>query len=87
MKTAWKWTKGNLAAGVEAALFILAFTFFFGDRSDGKAVFLEIAPSIIDAIKWVALAFLGLNVIDNGVQGKWYQEGLANKATVEGDKG
>lgn len=77
MKKAWKWTKGNLAAGVEAALFILAFTFFFGDITEGKTVFLEIAPLIIDAMKWVALAFLGLNVIDNGVQGKFYNEGLA----------
>ena len=86
MKTTWKWTKGNLAAGVEAALFILAFTFFFGDRTDDKAVFLEITPSIIDAIKWVALAFLGLNVIDNGVKGNWYNEGLANRATAEANK-
>jgi len=86
MKTTWKWTKGNLAAGVEAALFILAFTFFFGDKTEGKTVFLEIAPLLIDAMKWVALAFLGLNVIDNGVQGKWYNEGLANRATAEADK-
>ncbi len=73
----WKWTKGNLAAGVEAALFILAFAFFFGDTTTGKAVFLETAPLLIDAMKWVALTFLGLNVVDNGVKGKWYNEGLA----------
>lgn len=82
MKTTWKWTKGNLAAGVEAALFILALTTFFGDRSEGKIVFLGWAPLLVDAMKWVALAFLGLNVLDNAGKGVFYQEGLADRATA-----
>jgi len=36
-----------------------------------------IAPHIIDAMKWVLVAFLGLNVTDNLVQGKFYNSNLA----------
>lgn len=72
----FKFTKGNLAAASLAALWLMAALIFLLDDK-GKAVFLAVAPLLIDAMKWISLAFLGLNVIDNGVQGKWYQEGLA----------
>ena len=73
----FKFTKGNLAACSLAALWLMAVLIFLLDKTPGKAVFLAVAPLLIDAMKWISLAFLGLNVIDNGVQGKWYQEGLA----------
>ena len=74
----FKFTKGNLAACSLAALWLMAVLIFLLDEQ-GKAVFLAVAPLLIDAMKWISLAFLGLNVLDNGVQGKWYQEGLAKK--------
>jgi len=75
--TKFKFTKGNLAACSLGSLWLMTMLIYFFDASPGKAVFLQVAPPLIDAMKWISLAFLGLNVIDNGVQGKWYQEGLA----------
>ena len=72
----FKFTKGNLAACSLGSIWLMAMLIYFFD-AQGKAVFLAVAPLLIDAMKWISLAFLGLNVIDNGVQGKWYQEGLA----------
>lgn len=82
----FKFTKGNLAAASLGALWLMAVMIFLLDKEQGKAVFLSVAPLLIDAMKWISLAFLGLNVIDNGVQGKWYNEGLANKAAAEAGK-
>ena len=73
----FKFTKGNLAACSLGAIWLMAMLIYFFDASPGKTVFLAVAPLLIDAMKWISLAFLGLNVIDNGVQGKWYNEGLA----------
>lgn len=35
-----------------------------------------IAPAIISSMLYLALGFLGLNVLDNGVKGKFFQPDL-----------
>jgi len=72
-----KFTKGNTTAYYEFGLLLVLCLIFFCDRTDNKAVFTMIAPHIIDAMKWVLVAFLGLNVTDNLVQGKFYNSNLA----------
>ncbi len=83
MKTVFKWTKGNLAVGALAAFWVLYLLTFFFDRSEGKKVFLQISPMLVDAMKWDTLAFLGFNVLDNAGKGKFYQAGLVASGTEE----
>lgn len=73
-----KFTKGNTAAGAFAGLWVMAMLLYFFDEP-GKPVFLQVAPLLIDAMKWDILAFLGLNVVDNGVKGKFYNPALEGK--------
>lgn len=73
-----KFTKGNTAAGAFTGLWVMAMLLYFFDEP-GKLVFLQVAPLLIDAMKWDVLAFLGLNVVDNGVKGKFYNPALEGK--------
>lgn len=77
-----KMTKGNATAGAEIAMIALYLFTFLTDSTPGKTQFLALAPVLIDAMKWIVIAYLGVNVIDNGVKGAFYQPGLAGGANT-----
>jgi hypothetical protein len=81
-KKTLKMTKGNATAGAGIAMFALYLFTFLADNTPGKTQFLALAPVLIDAMKWIVIAYLGVNVIDNGVKGAFYQPGLAGGLNI-----
>jgi hypothetical protein len=64
--------KGQFSLIIEGLLFMeLRFEAIYN-----PSLYAIIAPGIINAMLYLALGFLGLNVVDNWVKGKFYQPGL-----------
>jgi hypothetical protein len=74
-KVPFKLTKGYAFLESEVVFIFLFLLVMFV-----KPEFVEtMGPVIIQAMQWLAIAFMGLNVADNGVKGKYYQPDLADK--------
>lgn len=75
--------KGTAFTVVECALTILYIITLAGDSTPNKSLVVSNGPVIIDAMRWIGISFMGLNVLDNGVKGKYYQSALDKGAGGE----
>lgn len=74
-----KVTKGHAFLLSEILLFAMFVITLFSDDSANRIVFAALAPLLIDAMQWITVGFIGLNVMDNGVKGKFFQNELKEK--------
>jgi len=66
--------KNAYIIGLLSILFLTLFSIYID-----KSVLVDIIPSSIAGIVGITLAYIGGNVADNGVKGKFYNENLDGK--------
>ncbi len=71
-----KVTKGYGFVMTELLLFVIYIVSLFSDNTEMKVLIAGLGPVIVQTMGLLAGGFLGLNVTDNFVKGKYYNEAL-----------
>ena len=71
-----KITKGYGFVMTELLLFAIFMVSLFSDNTEMKVLIVGLGPIIIQTMGLLAGGFMGMNVTDNFVKGKYYNEAL-----------